>query len=82
VERRASMCLAKAGGWTDGCGSKAVARSLRRTRERESDGSDSDGGRQRGMGSTPPWAILFIGGPPNLSVAVPSTVQYASMALS
>jgi hypothetical protein len=31
----ASTCLAGAGGWTDGCGSKAVARSVRRTQERE-----------------------------------------------
>jgi hypothetical protein len=45
----ASTCLAGAGGWTDGGGSKAVARSLRRTRKRE-----SDGGRRRGMGSTLP----------------------------
>jgi hypothetical protein len=36
------------------------------------------GGRRRGMRSTPPRAVLFIGGPPNLSVAAPSTVQYAS----
>jgi hypothetical protein len=33
---------------------------------------------ERGMGSTPPWAALFIGGPANLSVAAPSTIQYAS----
>jgi hypothetical protein len=55
-------------------------------RERESDNSESDNnydeGRRRGMGSTPPRAILFIGGPPNLSVAVPSTVQCASTAQS
>jgi hypothetical protein len=37
---------------------------------------------ERRMGSTLPWAALFIGGPPNLSVAAPSTVQYASTALS
>jgi hypothetical protein len=36
---------------------------------------------ERRMGSTSPWAALFIGGPPNLSVTVPSTVQHASMAL-
>jgi hypothetical protein len=34
------------------------------------------------MGSTPPRATLFIGGPLNLSVEVPSTVQNASTALS
>jgi hypothetical protein len=33
------------------------------------------------MGSTPPRAALFIGGPPNLPVAVPSAVQHASTAL-
>jgi hypothetical protein len=33
-------------------------------------------------GSTPPRVSLFIGGPPNLSVAAPSTVQCASTALS
>jgi hypothetical protein len=53
----ASTCLAEAGGWTDGRGSKAVARSLQRTQERESDGR-----RRRGMGSTPPRAVLFIWG--------------------
>jgi hypothetical protein len=40
------------------------------------------GGRRRGMGSTPPQAALFIGGPPNLPVVVPSIVQHASTALS
>jgi hypothetical protein len=34
------------------------------------------------MESTPPRVSLFIGGPPNLSVAAPSTVQNASKALS
>jgi hypothetical protein len=73
----ASTCLAGGGGRMDGRGSKAVARSLRCTRERE-----SDGGRRRGIGSTPPRAALFIGRPPNLSILVPSTVQYASTAPS
>jgi hypothetical protein len=47
-----------------GRGSKTVARSLRRVQERESNGSrrDGDGGRRRGMGSTPPRVVLFIGG--------------------
>jgi hypothetical protein len=45
-------------------------------------GATVTGGRRRGMGSTPPQAVLFIGGPPNLFVAVPSTVQCASRALS
>jgi hypothetical protein len=40
------------------------------------------GGRRRGMGSTPPWAVLFIGGPPNLPIVVPLAVQHASTALS
>jgi DNA-binding LacI/PurR family transcriptional regulator len=34
------------------------------------------------MGSTPPRAVLFIASPLNLSVAVYSTVQNASMTLS
>jgi hypothetical protein len=34
------------------------------------------------MGSTLPRVSIFIGGPLNLSVAGPSTVQNASMALS
>jgi hypothetical protein len=42
----------------------------------------SVGGRRKGMGSTPSQAALFIGGPLNLSAAIPSTVQYNSMALS
>jgi hypothetical protein len=33
------------------------------------------------MGSTPTRAALFIGGPPNLPVAVPSAVQHAPTAL-
>jgi hypothetical protein len=33
------------------------------------------------MGSTPPRTTLFIGGPPNLPVAVPSVVQHVSTAL-
>jgi hypothetical protein len=33
------------------------------------------------MGSTPTRAALFIGGPLDLPVAVPSAVQRASMAL-
>jgi hypothetical protein len=36
---------------------------------------------ERGMGSTSTRAALFIGGPPNLPVAVPSALQYASTAL-
>jgi hypothetical protein len=51
----ASTCLAGAGGWTGGRGSKAVARSLRRARERESDGrgSNSDGRKTKGDGVNP-----------------------------
>jgi hypothetical protein len=60
----ASTSLVGADGWMDGRGSTAVARWLRCARERESNGGgrESDGGRQRGMGSTPPQAVLFIGG--------------------
>jgi hypothetical protein len=45
------MCLARAGGRTDGRGSKAVAISLRRARERESDVSGSDNDRRKTKGS-------------------------------
>jgi hypothetical protein len=46
----ASTSLAGVGSWTSGRGSKAVARSLRRMRERESDrsGSDSNGRKTKG----------------------------------
>jgi hypothetical protein len=36
----------------------------------------------KGMGSTPPRLTLFIGGPPNLSVTAPYSVQHAPTALS
>jgi hypothetical protein len=36
----------------------------------------------KGMGSTPPWLTLFIGGPLNLSVAAPCSVQHAPADLS
>jgi hypothetical protein len=81
----ASVSSAAGGSWASGHRSTAVARfTAARERERESDRSDSDrdGRKTKGMGSTPPRVTLFIGGPPNLSVAVPSTVQSASMALS
>jgi hypothetical protein len=70
--------------WTGGRKGTAVTRSLR-ARERGSDSSESQRDarkKTKGMGSTPPQAVLFIGGPPNLSVAVPSIVQCASTALS
>jgi hypothetical protein len=54
-------------------------------RERESDGSrsDNDGRKTKGNGVNPASGLLiYRGGPPNLSVAVPSTVQCASTALS
>jgi hypothetical protein len=80
----ASTSLGGAGGWTGGRGSKTVARLLRRDeREKAMEvEATATGGRRRGMGSTPPRAVLFIGGPTDLSIAVPSTVQHASTALS
>jgi hypothetical protein len=36
----------------------------------------------KGMGSTPPRLTLFIGGPPNLSVAAPCSIQHAPADLS
>jgi hypothetical protein len=50
---------------------KIAGRQWRRKRERREEG-------ERGMGSTPPRAALFIRGPQNLPVVVPSVVQYAS----
>jgi hypothetical protein len=60
----ASTCSAGVGSWTNGRGSKAVVRSLRCAWERESNrcGRESDRERRRGMRSTPPRAVLFIGG--------------------
>jgi hypothetical protein len=48
----ASTSLTEVGSWTGGHGSKAVTRSLRRARERESDGSgsDIDGRKTKGNG--------------------------------
>jgi hypothetical protein len=65
----ASTCLAEAGGWTDGRGSKAVARSLQRNV-----GERMRWRKTKGNGVNPPRAVLFIWGPPNLSVVVPSIV--------
>jgi hypothetical protein len=59
-------------GWEHAQGSKAVAGS------REGCGrSESDGGRRKGNGVNPTSASLFIGGPLNLLVVVPSAVQHA-----
>jgi hypothetical protein len=49
-------------------------------KEEESDGSERK--KTKGLGSPPPWLTLFIGGPPNLSVAAPCSVQHAPTALS
>jgi hypothetical protein len=59
-----STSLVGDGGWMDGRGSATVARSLQCARERENNGSgrESDRGRRRGMGSTQPRVVLFIGG--------------------
>jgi hypothetical protein len=78
----ASVSSVAGGSWASGRGSTAVAK-FAAARDRESDRSESDRDRRKakGMGSTPPRVTLFIGGPPNLSVAVPSTVQSASTVL-
>jgi hypothetical protein len=54
----ASTNLVGTGGWMDGRGSIAVARSLRCAREWKRKRRR----KMKGMGSTPPWAVLFIGG--------------------
>jgi hypothetical protein len=59
--------------WEQG-GRKIAGQRRKRKRQRREE-------EERGMGSTPPRAALFIGGPPNLPVAVPSAVQRASTAL-
>jgi hypothetical protein len=56
--------------------SKATAAGKRREWKRERREGD-----ERGMGSTPTRAALFIGGPPNLPIAVPSAVECASTTL-
>jgi hypothetical protein len=77
-----SAWLARLGGWTrarsgarrsqDCYGSaKAIAVKAKVTR-----------GRRKRNGVNPPRAALFIGGPPNLPVTVPSPVQHTSTALS
>jgi hypothetical protein len=53
----------------------AVAR-----KEEEGDGSERK--KTKGMGTTPTRATLFIGGPPNLSVVAPCSVQHAPTVLS
>jgi hypothetical protein len=56
----------------------------RRERERDCGGreSDSDGRKMKGNGVNPASGRPIYRGPPNLSIAVPSTVQCASTALS
>jgi hypothetical protein len=49
---------------------------------KESDGDGSEMKKTKGMGSPPTRLTLFIGGPPNLSVAAPCSVQHAPTALS
>jgi hypothetical protein len=83
--RRGAVALARA--WPElvagRVGAGARRPQDRYEREKAVEGEEkATGGRRKRMGSTPPRAILFIGGPPNLSVAVPSTVQCASTALS
>jgi hypothetical protein len=69
----------------DGWARKQGGRKISTTwRERESDGSgsDNDGRKTKGEWGQPHFEPPYLwGAPPNLSVAVPSTVQHASMAL-
>jgi hypothetical protein len=55
-------------------GRKTAGKLRRWKRERQEE-------EERRMGSTSTQAALFIGGPLDLPVVVPSTIQYASTAL-
>jgi hypothetical protein len=55
-------------------GCKISRKRRERMRERQEE-------EERVMGSTPTRAALFIGGPPNLPLAIPSAVQQTSTAL-
>jgi hypothetical protein len=70
-------------GWAPEHGSKEVARSQESYDGRKATGVEArvTRGRRKGMGSTPTRAALFMGGPLNLPVAVPSAVQHAPTAL-
>jgi hypothetical protein len=77
----ASAWLAGLGGWTH------AHSEARRTQDRYGGGkvttveAKATRGRRKGNEVNPPRAALFIGGPPNLPVAVPSAVQRASTSL-
>jgi hypothetical protein len=57
-------------------------RSQDRCSTKESKGDGSERNKTKGMGSPLTRLTLFIGGPPNLSVAAPCSVQHAPTALS
>jgi hypothetical protein len=74
----ASTCLAGAGAWMGARGRKTVARELRR-RESDDDGSESDRRKMKGEWGLPRLGPpYFLGGPPNLPIAIPSAVQHTS----
>jgi hypothetical protein len=75
----ASMSLAGGGSWAAGAGARW---SQDRCSAKESEGDRSERKKMKGMGSAPPRLTLFIGWPPNLSVAAPCSVQHAPTALS
>jgi hypothetical protein len=57
-------------------------RSQDRSSTKESEGDGSERKKTTGMGSPLTQLTLFIGRPPNLSVAAPCFVQHAPTALS
>jgi hypothetical protein len=57
-------------------------RSQDRCSTKESEGGRSERKKTKEMGSPPTRLTLFIGGPPNLSVAAPCSVQHTPTALS
>jgi hypothetical protein len=65
-----------------GCTGAGAQRSQDHCSTKESEGDESERKKTKGMGSPPTRLTLFIGGPPNLSVAAPCSVQHAPTALS
>jgi hypothetical protein len=50
--------------------------------QKESKGDGGERKKTKGLGSPSTQVTLFIGGPPNLSVAAPCSIQHAPTALS
>jgi hypothetical protein len=78
----ASSGLAGVGSWTSGCKGVAVARSLQSKRQRATGATATARKKTKGNGVNPAPGRPIYRGPLNLFVAVPSTVQNASTALS